>query len=292
MRVAALCVGLATCLPAGARAQDAAREIPEERLARIEHEARGSRDCGEPELIAAIALYRPAPGGALRDRLSGYIDSAALARLACRGEIGFGARVVPRARPMPTAAEVRARAEPLLARAREPGHCVELARAVEELLEALEQRARHEPTAAASLTVLTTLGDEEVGRLDRCERARSLPPELGSVRIVVVGERRRDAAVHTALDAVVPELLILYRETLLDAPTSSGELELSVRVGADGRVEPQRVVRDRGLDHHVSLAIWRLLGTITLPTHRRELHLRVELTPRAPQQGSTSISAR
>jgi hypothetical protein len=275
-QITALLIGASVFL-ASARAdaqQTSEPGVGEARLQDLEARARGRSGCGEPELLAAIALYRAArPGAVLRERLAHSIDGHLFSMMVCRGEIGFPAGPPrPRADRRPTAEEVGTRAQLLLDQARAQAICAEQVEAVTELLTALSRRT------GPDLVVLTSLANDEVARLDRCERERALPPEVGRVQIVLEREPPPDPAVRAALDAIVPELRTLYRDALLDAPTLTGRIRVSLARGPDvtgARVQLEHV---DGLERPLTLAVLRRLGGLVLPG-RGSVRARIQLTP-------------
>jgi hypothetical protein len=135
--LAVLALGALALVPSPSRAQ----ELTEARLQAIDAASRGRSGCGEPELLAAIALYRDAPAGTvLRARLAAFVQDGAFVAHACRGEIGSGPRVRATEAHTPSADDVRASAQPLLAHARTNGICAEQVEDVTELLASLEGR--------------------------------------------------------------------------------------------------------------------------------------------------------
>jgi hypothetical protein len=94
--VAVVVLGALALVPSPSHAQ----ELTEARLQAIEAASRGRSGCGEPELLAAIALYRDAPAGTvLRVRLAAFVQDGAFfagKRVAGRS---VSARVPTRAAP-------------------------------------------------------------------------------------------------------------------------------------------------------------------------------------------------
>jgi hypothetical protein len=161
--VMVLLLAAAALLPSTGRAQ----EVTETRLQAIEAASRGGSSCGEPELLAAIALYRDAPAGTvLRARLAAFIQDGAFFAQACRGEIGMGGRVDSSGAHTPSAEEIRASARPLLDHARGKSICAEQVHDVTELLASLEGRT------GSALVALTSLAATR-GRAPRSLRARA-----------------------------------------------------------------------------------------------------------------------
>lgn len=252
-----------------------AQEIADTRLRALEAESRGHDGCGEPQVLAAIALYRRARvGTVLRARLASFIDQQSFFALACRGEIGIGGRAQETGAHVPTADEVSARARPLLEAARTTANCTDVVAGVTELLAALDRRTGH------ALAVLTSLADEELNRLDHCERAHALPAELGRVRLVIEGERAEDPTMGAVRDAIVPEVRALFRGALVDAPTLTGRLEVTLELEAGGAVAHVRLGSSEGLPRRQVLDILHFLERLELPLRDvTVLRARFELTP-------------
>lgn len=253
-----------------------AQELDEARLQAIDAASRGRSGCGEPELLAAIALYRDAPAGTvLRARLAAFVQDGAFFAHACRGEIGSGARARTTGAHAPSADEVRASAQPLLAHARTNGICAEQVEDVTELLASLEGRT------GSALLALTSLAAGEVARLDHCEREHALPAEVGRVRIVLAGRRRRDAALRAPLDEAASDIRALYRAALVDTPPLRGRVGLALELGAGGTIADCRVERPSGIPRSLLLGIVRRIERVVLPgvDEGAQLRVAIELAP-------------
>jgi hypothetical protein len=266
--VAVVVLGALALVPSPSHAQ----ELTEARLQAIEAASRGRSGCGEPELLAAIALYRDAPAGTvLRVRLAAFVQDGAFFAGACRGEIGVGASSHPSGAHVPNAEEVRASARPLLDQARMQGICADEVRDVTELLASLEGRT------GSALVVLTSVVDREVARLDHCERAEALPVEVGRVEIVVAEPRRADVASRAALDEARPDIRALYRAALVDTPALRGRVGLALELGTGGNVARCRVERPSGFARPLLLGIVRRIERVVLPGLDEGAVVRIEI---------------
>jgi hypothetical protein len=266
--VAVVVLGALALVPSPSHAQ----ELTEARLQAIEAASRGRSGCGEPELLAAIALYRDAPAGTvLRVRLAAFVQDGAFFAGACRGR-SVSARVPTRAAPTSrTQKRSGASARPLLDQARMQGICADEVRDVTELLASLEGRT------GSALVVLTSVVDREVARLDHCERAEALPVEVGRVEIVVAEPRRADVASRAALDEARPDIRALYRAALVDTPALRGRVGLALELGTGGNVARCRVERPSGFARPLLLGIVRRIERVVLPGLDEGAVVRIEI---------------